>query len=183
MRRSLAHHTTLHFESLLDGHGEAAWERATDAELVLVLHDTTECSYAGEGTRTGLSPVGKRQCFWAHTALAVAADGPPRTYGVVGMHPYTQENQLWVRHHGNGNGVELAVGSARWTDLVTEVVHDQPAAKTVVHVMDREGDDYVLLSHMIGLGQSFVVRSAHDRALAVDEDACRMSEVISARFP
>lgn len=52
--------------------------------------------------------------------------------------------------------------SLRWGHLVGEV-RERLAGAAVVHVMDREGDDYSLLAEMVSHGDRFIVRMRCDR--------------------
>lgn len=55
--------------------------------------------------------------------------------------------------------------SLRWQDAV-EITTEKLAGRTIpIHVMDREGDHYELMSHMNQEGIEFVTRLSHDRRL------------------
>jgi hypothetical protein len=53
--------------------------------------------------------------------------------------------------------------SDRWLEGVAEAQLWAEGCEQVVHVMDREADNYRLLAHMRELGADFVVRLRHDR--------------------
>ena len=62
--------------AVLEPHLAATQARCRALDEVLVIHDTTECSFAGAQVRAGLTPLGpRRQGFWVHAALAVSAEG------------------------------------------------------------------------------------------------------------
>ena len=62
--------------AVLEPHLVATQQRCRALDEVLVIHDTTEFSFAGEHVRTGLTALGpRRQGFWVHAALAVSAEG------------------------------------------------------------------------------------------------------------
>lgn len=137
---------------------------------VLVLHDTSEHSWDGVGTRQGLTQRGAKQKLWSHLSLAVAAEGAPRVLGVAAHQPFVQRDKTWHRILDTKSGEErtlpLDVGSERWLRGAIEVEDAIPAdGPKVIHVMDREGDYFDLTAEMAARGYDFVVRSAHDRVL------------------
>ena len=56
---------------------------------MLVLQDTSFCSFSGEADRVGLPRDSKKQGFHIHTALAVGETAAPVVHGVVGLKVYT----------------------------------------------------------------------------------------------
>ena len=78
-------------ETLVEPHVVATHARCAALGEVLVIHDTTDMVFAGEITRTGLTPLGKgRQGFWLHTALALSADGLRAPLGVLSLRPFVR---------------------------------------------------------------------------------------------
>ena len=135
---------------------------------VLVLHDTTEASWPGVGTRSGLTQRGAQQKLWLQTCLAVAETGPPQVLGLLANHPYIQEEGVWYRvldqKDGEENTYGLRSGSERWLQAATEAHGDVPKeAGQLIHVMDREGDAFDLIAELSARSMDFVIRSAHDR--------------------
>lgn len=136
--------------------------------VTLVLHDTTEASWDGDGTRTGLTQRGNAQKMWLHTSIAVTETGAPRVLGILGNHAYVQREGLWHLVLDDRDGQEwtepLDVGSDRWLRAMVETSEAVPSdAGPIVHVMDREGDAFQLLAEMSACRLDFVVRCAHDR--------------------
>jgi hypothetical protein len=155
-------------DRLLAPHAGEAWRRAaSDPGPVLVLHDTSEFTFKGETPRQGLVQKDASQGFYGHFALAVALNEAPLVHGVVGHRSYVVEDGLWVETQGKkGDEVELLVGSERWSDLVKEVRASPPPNQQLIHVMDREADDYVLWTNIVDQGDDFVIRARHDRRVA-----------------
>jgi hypothetical protein len=128
--------------------------RASAAEpSVLVVHDSSTFAFDPEGAREGLGRVRKAgQAFFAHASLVLSDDGRRRPLGLAAMH-------TWIRDEPHP-GTERA----RWLAAVERCTYLGDAAH-LVHVMDREADDYALFTGLIAGGHRFVVRLAHDRML------------------
>ena len=151
-------------------HQQESWRRAAaSGGAVLVAHDTSEFKYAGETERSGLSRRGNSQSFHGHFALALAEGDTPVVHGVVGWHAHIIEDGVWCRATDDGDLFELLVGSDRWSDLAAEVRQEAPAGQQIIHVMDREADDYALWTRLIEQGDDFVIRGQHDRRLQGQE--------------
>lgn len=151
---------------LLTPHMLAAWERPSESEYRLVLHDTTELSFSGESRREGLTFTGTRSVLQMHLSLLVDLVPAPVVHGVVGVRNYVVGGELWGEVVPGGELAALACGSDRWRDAASAVHAEAPPGRPLVHVMDREADDYSLWTHIVGLGDQFVIRSAQDRRTA-----------------
>jgi hypothetical protein len=165
--------------SVLNPHIDKTWDRARRARRVLCVSDTTEFGFRGEAPKEGLSQLGKdKQGFLGHVALAVSADGHRQPLGVLGVLPVVRAGTI-VAPDRRADDYTYEVESERWATLVELVEDERPADLQVVHVMDREGDQYPLLAQLLEFGTHFVIRLCHDRRLA-DEGV--VSEV-AARAP
>ncbi len=163
----LVNNDAVEMSALQAPHRQGSWRRASEhGGAVLIAHDTSEFSYAGEAERAGLSRRGNTQSFHGHFALALAEDEAPVVHGVVGWSAHIIDDGVWCRTMDNGELFELLVGSERWSDLAAEVRAEAPPGQQLIHVMDREADDYVLWTRLLGQGDDFVIRSQHDRLLA-----------------
>lgn len=163
--------------ALLAPHRDRAWERGSSTEeATLVLHDTTCCSFTGQNLREGLPIEGQKQTLYVHTALAVAEGRAPVVHGVVGLGVYTVRKGRWHQEFGGGESEELCLGSERWRDLAREVRQQAPPGQKLIHVMDREADEYLLLGQLAEQGDGFVVRSQHDRRL--EGPVVRLTQVL-----
>lgn len=165
-------------DALTEPHSEQAFARAsTRGGPVLVLQDTSEFVYGGESERVGLARRGERQSFHGHFALGVSEGDAPVVYGVLGCRNYVVEDGTW-REAVDGEGlVDLLVGSDRWSDLASDIRLQAPAEMTLIHVMDREADDYELWTYIVEQGDDFVIRAQHNRRL--DDRAQRMFDALS----
>lgn len=178
----LLNNENIEYDDLLCEHRDRTIARAEEAGEVLVLHDTTTCSFEhADPNEIGHLPTGKAG-FFVHTSLVVDAQRHRRPLGVLHIEP------LWrAQRSGRGSrakkvsGVEAASWkdreSERWGRCVQECAEHLDGC-SVVHVMDREGDKYELFSQMKEHGQRFVVRSRHNRRLGEDEDAEFLREVL-----
>ncbi len=154
-------------DALMAPHSEQSFARASvGGGAVLVLHDTSEFRYGGESERVGLARRGNRQSFHGHFALGVPQGDAPVVYGVLGCRNYVVEDGTWREAVEGEELVDLLVGSDRWSDLAAEIRLNAPAEMTLVHVMDREADDYELWTYIIEQGDDFVIRAQHNRRLA-----------------
>lgn len=169
--------------SLLAPHQKSSWERASSTPFAVILHDTTEFSFPGETPRDGLEHHKGKSTFHAHLALAVAEGPLPVVYGVVGLRTYTAEDGLWYEHLDDGNQESLLVGSDRWSDVASDVASACPPSSFLIHVMDREADDYELFCHLHAQPRSFfVLRAKHDRLVTegtLRETVARAEAVVS----
>lgn len=155
------------FEQLMEGVQHAARDAALRTNRVLVVHDTTDVACpSATADEVGFLQTGKPG-FYVHHALAIdEAHGLP--LGVVW-------SQLWgraKRSRGRGGrhraGSELAKQAERESDCWLEGAAEAHAwtarCEQVVHVMDREADNYRLLAEMSELGAHYVIRMRHNRS-------------------
>jgi hypothetical protein len=145
-------------EAILAGHFDATRQRSAQEPSVLVIHDTTTCTFREDGDREGLGRVKTAgQAFFAYVALVVSDDGTRRPFGVAHL-------KTWARTEA-----ETVPGSeqARWSEGV-DAASARLAGAKLIHVMDREADDYALLSHLMTTNQGFVIRSLHNRILEAE---------------
>jgi hypothetical protein len=163
------------YESLLESHYEATQKRMTVAGLALVIHDTTDFRFGGESER-GLGRIQRRgRGFMGHFAIAASADGAREVLGVIGLipvfRPEEHVSEHWRRRFNNPEKE-----SRRWGDLVDQVHQRVLAARTCIHVMDREADSFELIAKMLEEGHRFVIRAARNR---LTSDGTRVAEHMS----
>lgn len=159
-------------EGILEAHFDQTRQRCTQAADVYVLHDSTDFEFPGEG-RTGLGPIsgGGATGFLGHFALAVSSTGCP--LGVLGFHPWVRaarkakKKKDWLKRYKDPNKE-----SVRWVNMI-QTVEDRMrgTGKSLIHVADRESDDYALISNVMQASQRIVIRIRADRTLASEEGA------------
>lgn len=171
-------------DAVIAPHVQATVERCRAVPEVLVIHDSTENGFSGEKARPGLAAVGpRRHAFWLHAALAVSGDGLRAPLGVLAL-------ARWVRHGHLGREAKPPwrerfrdphKESRRWAQGVATVRGRLGSAVEAIHLMDREGDNYELLSALIAGGERFVIRLTYDRALQTDGAPEAPATVLAAR--
>ncbi len=171
-------------DSVLEPHLLATRERCRALGEVLVIHDTTELSFTGEQTRTGLTVLGpRRQGFWLHAALAVSADGLRAPLGLLSVVPFVRKAGPARRPtpHWRERFRDPDKLSRRWPAGVALVRTRLGEAGGAIHLMDREGDSYELLAALATHGDRFVVRLHYDRRVVPDGEAtasCRLRQAL-----
>src|SRR5512139_2680643 len=145
-------------DAVLGGHVKRTLERVRQEPVSLLLHDSSTLSFNSDGYREGLSSTGAKQQFVVHCSLAVAADGSRTPLGVLAASYHVPVKSPDGRYQ------------ERWSDHVREAHALGLAPDKVVHVMDREADDYCGLPRYStgSLSRSIVTRPArslglHDR--------------------
>ena len=181
----LLNNENVDFDDLLSEHRDRTVDRARLAGEVLVLHDTTTCSFDHADPREiGYLPTGKAGLF-AHVSLVVDARRHRRPLGVLHVEPYWRAQKSGrgsrKRHIG---GKEAASWSGReserWVRGVQEC-HEQLDGCPAIHVMDREGDKYELFAHLREHEQRFVVRLRGDRRLTEEHDSRLLLDVLHSQ--
>ena len=152
---------------ILDPHLARTVERVGDRAL-LVVHDTTEFAFGGKAHREGLGRInvkGQKQGFFAHLALAVAADGSREPLGIVGLQTIVRSGPS-TKHARSQRRPGTSNELSRWFELALLVGKTFPKA---IHLMDREADSYEIVSNLMAGGARFVIRICRDRCLAFEE--------------
>ncbi len=144
------------------------------AGAVLVVHDTTDCSFEqADPDEVGYLSTGKAG-FFAHCALVLEANTWRRPLGVVHIETISRKERSKRGRRNKASGIETARWkdreSARWSRGVEESAKRLEACRSVCHIADREGDSYALLAAMVGKNQSFVIRVNHDRKVGDPDD-------------
>jgi IS4 transposase len=154
-------------EKLLEPHVLGTVERAKQMGRILAVHDTSGISYGGRGKREGLGYLNDGgHGYFLHLPLAVSADGWRVPLGVLGFEAMVREklsdkSLTWRQKREDPNKE-----SRRWNRGIDGVEALFAGSDTeVVHVLDREGDDYELVAEQVEAGRSFVIRQKFDRLL------------------
>jgi hypothetical protein len=138
--------------AILHPHVRQTLGRIAGQEVVLVAHDSSTISFNSEGEREGLTVArGTKQSFLTHCSLAIRADGTRRPEGV-----------LFASYHVPTEAQD-GVLQDRWGDHVRNVHALGLSPTKVIHLMDREADDYEVLDLLCHMGGRFVIRVQHNR--------------------
>lgn len=171
------------WQAVLEPHIAATVARSGRQGLVRVVHDTTDFIFSGD--RDGMGPVMQSTLgFFGHFALAVGGTEARVPLGVVGLEPYSRPR---VKRGGSLNARKLAARkapraekeSSRW-ERTALAVSRRFAKGDVIHVMDQEADDYVLLSELLRAELRFVVRGTSARRL--EQDGPSIQSVLDERM-
>jgi hypothetical protein len=157
-------------DGILSGHFEATGNRSVEASRVLVVHDTSTMTFRADGQRRGLGRLMKSgQSFYAHVSLVVKSDGTRCPLGVAAL-------MTWVRDDAESPSERL-----RWGQQVDVAGARLRGVADVVHVADREADDYALFAHSLAGSHRFIIRAMHNRLLVPTEvdDAQKLDQVLA----
>lgn len=160
---------------IMEPHSLQTVERVVEAGTALLLHDTTEYAFSGEVTRKGLGRLnGAKPGFLAHTGLAVSAVGPPRPLGVLHLRTWARTGEKTSRRGGKKRSgpdyaKETDKESARWLAGVQEAQARVGERAQLIHVGDREADQFPLLASHVEHDWRFVYRLRVDRAVGAEQ--------------
>jgi hypothetical protein len=165
---------------ILSGHFRATRERvAAVGGKILVLHDTTEFSYARENIGLLHRPKHGPSDHWRrtnplcgismHSSLAITEAGLPLGLSAA---------KFWTRKKFKGtnelkrriNPTRVPIGqkeSVRWVDNLVETTALLGDPGRCVHIGDRGADIYELFCAANDVGSHFVIRSAYPRLAEV----------------
>jgi hypothetical protein len=160
----LANNPRVTFEAVLAPHIEATVQAASEAREVLVIHDTTDCSFPSlDPADLGYLQTGKAG-FRLHFGLVVDADSWKRPLGVI--HAETLFRARRRRTRSRASGTESAQRPnrefQRWGRGL-KAAGERLTGARVIHVADRESDSYDLMSQAIDAKQEFIFRVRVDR--------------------
>ncbi len=165
---------------ILEGHLQATKERFAAADgPILILHDTTEFTYARESVQavgvlhksfTGRGKEGRSRFHTVcgvlmHSSLAVTTEGLPLGLAAI---------KFWTRSKFKGtNALKRKVNptrvpieakeSVRWLENVKQSTERLGDASRCIHIGDRESDIYELFCTAQQSGTRFLVRTCVDR--------------------
>ena len=166
-------------QRMLEPHQRQTYARIARRTEAVVAHDTTEMEFGG--WREGLGPLssGRRQGFFLHLSLAVAADESRQPLGVLAERCWVRSATRRPKRHGRRlNGPDLRKlpdrESSRWAEQVREVEAQKPEGVSLVHVGDRETDAFEMFEAMQGL--RFVLRANHDRRVDDEGEPVHLRE-------
>jgi len=150
-------------EGILEPHVRSTVRRVRAAERVVIAHDSTQFSF-GPNPRDDLELVGQGTTYGieSHFSLAVAEGGVP--LGLLAAAPFSRRFGE-PRRPGGRNKDKPSNIMHRWGEQVRRVRKLLGDANHVIHVMDREADDYALMSELVEAGERFVIRQSIDRRL------------------
>ncbi len=169
------------WEAVLAPHVAATIARCEAEGVVIVVHDTTEFSFATEDAREGMGylAAGGRG-FEGHFALAVSAQGEGAPLGVLGLLPHVRPQRS--RKPGEPRVKKPKrprheLEADRWRKLAVSTERQLSETTKKIHVMDSAADSYPLFCELVDENISFVIRGHYDRHL---QGKVRLSEHLDA---
>jgi hypothetical protein len=159
------------FDALHAGHAAATGQRARAAGEVLVLHDTTHCSFEHlDPEELGYLPTGKAG-FHLHLGLVLDGSTWKRPLGVIHAEtihrvekprPNKSKQRKRPKKSGTATAKQPHKEFDRWWRGI-QAAHESLAGVRATHVADRESDSYALMAQTLTLGHDFIFRSRVDR--------------------
>lgn len=153
--------------SLNDAHSAVTAKRALAAGRVLAIHDTTTFEFKhADAEEVGYLNTGKAG-FLAHYALVVNADDSRQPLGIAYVEDFrrtkppskpTAKGHLQRKRSGAETIQDPTRESTRWFRGF-EATNRLLKGTEVIHVADREGDNYDLLAQAVAQGLRFVIRA------------------------
>lgn len=168
----------VHPAAVLMSHYEQTAQRAAVHRVALAVHDTSEFKFSSRRESLGRLRSGDHG-FLTHMSLAVTADGLRRPLGALGMGTWTRADK--PRPKGRSKAAvakDESRESTRWLKQIKAVEELVDGRAKLIHVIDREGDAFPLLSAMCQAEIQFVVRCARDRTAR--EEGGEVREKVSA---
>jgi len=196
-------------DALVAPHVLCSWQRAINASAaglwVLAIQDTTEMRFGGIQEREGLGELmHEGDGFYAHVGLLACLTKPEAATDAVGIplglggcevlvrpknrpkKPQETGKNAWerTRHFADDNEF------LRWERLASDL--DESASThgvSIIHVADREADEFSWMANILERGGRFVIRQTKDRRLhagqkaADDEGAERLDALLAGSHP
>jgi hypothetical protein len=164
-------------------HLEATRQRATEAGVVLVIHDTTVVDYTGRSLREGLGITtgNNTQGFLAHASLVLSEqDGVP--LGLAHLETLTRSGKKRRSRKDTTRVMrsDAQRESLRWLRGIQETERMRDGKYEAIHITDAEGDFFELLASLHQQGSRFVIRAGQlDRVVRCDQAELSLREAIS----
>jgi Transposase DDE domain len=134
---------------------------------VVVAHDTTDFIFHAEGERHGLERVDdERVRFRGHVSLAVLAEGERVVAGVLAFEPIARTAPVAAGQSAKARYDAPDKESLRWGRGIAAAEARAAGRARLIHVMDREADDYAQLCTLTERRWRFVQRLRQSRVLA-----------------
>lgn len=163
---------------VLEPHIVETMQRAKEARLCLVIHDTTTFEFKGE-PREGLGFTNSKQLgFHSHFAVAVLPGESRVPLGVCGLENFVRKKRKGKsrKPHSYYTAQDPERESLRWFRML-DAVEDKRDGFECIHVMDREGDIFDLMAAAVERQARFIIRGDKERALA--DDAGYLQDVLA----
>jgi hypothetical protein len=161
----LANNENVTFEALLAAHVKATAAGARKAGRVLVLHDTTDCSFRDlDPKEIGYLNTGKAG-FRLHLSLAVSRADWRKPLGIVNAEPLFRSKRSRSKKKKRSGSETRKDADREFERWYRGVDASRKALEgcDLLHIKDREGDSYELMSQELAIEQKFIIRVRTDR--------------------
>jgi hypothetical protein len=149
---------------ILRAHRAATIRRMEGQSLILAVQDTTSVNYDSQREMEGNGYIGdKTMGVNIHSCLAVSPEG--LVLGVLdqrGFNRVERKNTALTREQQKNRPIEEKE-SNRWLETMEKADGGIPADINVLHICDREGDNYELFDKAVQSGRHFLIRIVHNR--------------------
>jgi len=173
--------------AMIAGHIDSTRQRCAKVGPLLVLHDTTSVTVPlrdPDQARDNLSrPTTKTQGFHAHVSIAVTAGEQALPLGTLAFQPFVHRKDLeqdgaeafWTEQGGLYDNERK-----RWFDAIERSDDLLGGPGRAVHVMDREGDSFPMISWLQHRGSRFVQRvNVTNRRLKSNGSISHLDELLA----
>jgi Transposase DNA-binding/Transposase DDE domain len=151
---------------ILEPHIQATMARMATEAVALVVHDTSTMTFNPDGARKGLGRVRSTgQAYFAHVSLAISGDGSRTPLGALALSTHIRKGKQKTKKQKKKKQKRGTNERDRWGQQVAAIRALGINRSQVVHLMDREADDFGLLAQLLEAEDRFVIRLAHDRLL------------------
>jgi hypothetical protein len=149
----------VNFNVLVAVQAEMTRQRAEEARDVLVIHDTSDCSFSSlDPEELGYLNTGKAG-FRFHASLVVDARAWRRPLGIVAAETLHRPHGRKRKGAGGGETAKWKDKEyGRWSRGLKASGAVLTGCRSVVHLADRESDSYELMHAALAAEQHFVFR-------------------------
>jgi hypothetical protein len=166
-------------DALLAPHLDGTADRVRELRESLVLHDTSEVSFNRTEHPDDMGYItSKHRGFHIHASLAVQVGTPNLPLGLLACSFLHRAQERKPKVHPRERAQQPDRESLRWLQGVREARARVGPDVELIHVMDREADDYTLLAGLIEDSESFVIRVRHNRIVDDGSGASKIFAVL-----
>jgi hypothetical protein len=155
---------------ILRAHSSATIRRTGGHPLILAARDTTSVNYDGQQKMKGNGYIGDKTMGGnIHSALAVTSEGlVPGVPGRTGFNRAKRKNTVLTVERKKNRPIEEKE-SKRWPGTTGNADLDIGDDIKILHVCDREGDNYELFDKALQSGRHFLIRIINNRMTVENE--------------
>jgi hypothetical protein len=150
-------------DKILSHHIKETVESVSKHKVILCIQDTTDLNYSNLKKTLGLGYLEsiKQHGIKLHTCITVSTDG--LLIGIIWHRQWVRDPKEFGKKTLRKSKSIKEKESQRWLDCHNEVNQLIPQDTAVIHITDREGDIYELLSATRAPNQYLLLRFAQDR--------------------